>query len=93
VVETDAPSFQAAIPIINAEYHTGFLNRRKLAEGREEADPYMIGYCKVHGCTLIASESKAKHNKLPAVSERNRVRCIDVNDFLVERGLKMERRK
>ncbi len=93
VVETDAASFNKAIPIINAEYNTGFLNAQKQAEGKEEADPYLIGYCKVHNCTLIASESKTKNNKIPAVSERNGVRCIDINDFLIERGLRMERKK
>ncbi len=71
VVETDAASINAAIPIINFEYNTGFLNARKQAEGKEEADPYLIGYCMVHNCTLIASESKTKNNKIPAVSERN----------------------
>jgi len=35
VVETDAASFNEAIPIINAEYNTGFLNARKQAEGKE----------------------------------------------------------
>lgn len=93
VVETDTASFNAAKLIINAEYNTGFLNARKQAEGKEEADPYLIGYCKVHNCTLIASESKAKSNKIPAVSARNGVRCIDINDFLIERGLRMERKK
>jgi len=93
VAETDAASFNEAIPIINAEYNTGFLNVRKQAEGKEEADPYLIGYCKLHNCTLIASESKTKNNKIPAVSERNGVRCIDINDFLIERGLRMERKK
>jgi len=93
VVETDAASFNAAIPIINEEYNTGFLNARKQAEGKEEADPYLIGYSKVHNCTLIASENKTKNNKIPAVSERNGVRCIDINDFLIERGLRMERKK
>lgn len=67
IVETDAASFNAAIPIINTEYNTGFLNARKQAEGKEEADPYLIGYCKVHNCTLIISESKVKNNKIPAV--------------------------
>ena len=93
VVETEASSFNAAIPIINAEYNTGFLNVRKQAEGKEEADPYLIGYCKVHNCTLITDESKIKNNKIPAVSERNGVKCIDVNDFLIERELRMERKK
>jgi len=93
VVETDAPSFKAATPIINAEYNTGFFDAKKQAEGKEEADPYLIGYCKVHNCVLITDESKTKHNKIPAVSAKNGVKCIDINDFLVERGLRMERKK
>lgn len=93
VVETDADSFNAAIPIINAEYNTGFLNARKQAEGKEEADPYLIGYCKVNNFTLIANESKTKNNKIPAVCVRNGVRCIDINEFLIERELRMERKK
>jgi hypothetical protein len=92
VFETDAASINEAIPIINAEYYTGFLNARKQAEGKEEADPYLIGYCKVHNCTLIANESKIKNHKIPAVSARNGVRCIDINDFLIERELRMHRK-
>ncbi|MDH5603934.1 MAG: DUF4411 family protein, partial [Cyclobacteriaceae bacterium] len=92
VIDTDAASFNAAIPIINAEFNTGFLNARKQAEGKEEADPYLIGLCKVHNYTLIASESKTKNNKIPAVSARNGVKCIDINDFLIERDLRMERK-
>lgn len=93
VVETDAATINAAIPIINSEYNTGFLNARKQAEGKEEADPYLIAFCKVHNCTLITNENKIKNNKIPAVSKRNEVKCININDFLIERGLKMERKK
>jgi len=93
VVVTDADSFNAAIPIINEEYNTGFFDAKKQAEGKEEADPYLIGYCKVHGCVLITNESKTKPNKIPMVSAKNGVRCIDIFDFLGERGLKMERKK
>lgn len=93
VVETDAESFNAARPIINEEYNTGFLNATKQAEGKEEADPYLIGYCKVHKCVLITDESKMKPNKIPVVAEKNGVRSIDVYDFFQERGLRMERRK
>lgn len=93
VVETDVGSFNAAKQIINAEYNTGFLNASKQAEGKEEADPYLIGYCMVYGCVLITDESKLKPNKIPAVAEKNGVKCIDVFEFLQERGLKMERRK
>ena len=84
MVDTDAASFNEAIPIINAEYNTGFLNARKQAEGKEEADPYLIGYCKVHNCTLIASESKTKNNKIPAVSERNGVAVLTLMTFLLK---------
>ncbi|MFI5263095.1 MAG: DUF4411 family protein [Candidatus Kapaibacterium sp.] len=93
VVTTDAESIKASIPIINEEYNTGFFNKQKLADGKEEADPYLIGYCKAHSCILITGESKTKPNKLPKVSEKNGVKCIDIYDFLTERGLKMERKK
>lgn len=93
VVPTDAESINAAIPIINQEYSTGFFDAKKQAEGKEEADPYLIGYCKVHNCVLITNESKTRLNKIPAVSSKNGVTCIDINDFLIERGLRMERKK
>lgn len=93
VVETDGASISAAIPIVNEEYSTGFFDAKKQAEGKEEADPYLIGYCKVHNCVLITNESKTKHNKIPAVAKKNGIKCIDINDFLNERGLRMERKK
>mgnify|MGYP001359270863 CR=1 FL=1 len=93
IVKTDASSFNAARLIINEEYNTGFLNVSKLAEGKEEADPYLIGFCKVHNCVLITDENKLKSNKIPAVAKKNDVLCIDVYEFLQERGLRMERKK
>ncbi len=93
VFETDVESINASRPIINTEYNTGFLKASKQAEGKEEADPYLIGYCMVHDCVLITDESKLKPNRIPAVAEKNGVKCIDVYEFLQERGLKMERRK
>jgi hypothetical protein len=93
IVETDAQSINASRPIINEEYQSGFFNASKQAEGKEEADPFLIGYCKIHNCVLITSESKTKPNKLPAIAKKHNVKCIDINDFLSERGLRMERRK
>ena len=93
VVATDIESINAAIPIINEEYQSGFFDAKKQAEGKEEADPYLIGYCKIHQCVLITNESKTKPNKIPGVSAKNGVKCIDINDFLIARGLKMERKK
>ncbi len=89
VKETDIECYIAATPIINEEYNTGFFNSGKLAEGKEEADPYLIAYCKVHDCTLITNESKNKPNKIPAVARKNGVICIDIYDFLRERNLRM----
>ena len=93
VFQTDAECINAAIPIINEEYNTGFFNAKKLADGKEEADPYLIAYCKVNNCVLITNENKNKPNKIPGVSAKNGVKCIDIYDFFIERELKMERKK
>lgn len=93
VHKTDTASITASIPIINEEFNSGFLDSKKQAEGKEEADPYLIGYCKTHSYVLITNESKIKQNKIPAIAEKNGVKCIDINDFLKERGLRMERKK
>lgn len=91
VAETDAASFNAARPIINEEYGTGFFDAKKLATGKEEADSYLIAYCMVHKCILLTNENKFKPNKIPAVAEKNGVYCIDILEFLEDRGLRMIR--
>ena len=93
VVPTDSETFNAAISIINEEYNSGFFDAKKLAIGQEEADPYLIAYCKVHNCILITNESKIKPNKIPNVSKKNGVKCIDIFEFLIEREMRMERKK
>ncbi|MBK9248464.1 MAG: DUF4411 family protein [Ignavibacteria bacterium] len=93
IVETDANCINEAIPIINDQYTTGFFDSKKLAAGKDEADPYLISYCKINNCTLITCESKVKPNKMPAVAKKYGVKCIDINEFLMERELKMERKK
>lgn len=62
-------------------------------EGKDEADPYLIAYCKVHNCILITNENKNKPNKIPKIAEKFGVDCIDIYDFLLHRGLRMERKK
>ena len=54
---------------------------------------YVIAYCKVNSFVLITNENKNKPNKIPGVSAKHSVRCIDIYDFFVERELKMERKK
>ncbi|MEX2235811.1 MAG: DUF4411 family protein [Cyclobacteriaceae bacterium] len=92
VVATDEICFNAARPIINQEYSTGFFDAKKQADGKEEADPYLIAYCQINGCTLITNESKMHPHRIPAVAKKLNVKCIDIADFLEERGLRMQRR-
>lgn len=93
VVPVDEETIIASIPIVNEEYETGFFDPKKQAEGIEEADPYLIAFCKVNNCTLITNESKLKSNKIPAVAAKNGVECIDINEFLEQTGLRMVRRQ
>ncbi len=92
VKKVDESVINEAIPIINTEYTSGFLNQKKLADGKNEADPYLIAYCKVHGCKLISDEKKFVSNKIPEVAKKNDVYCINLYDFFEERGLKMVRK-
>ncbi|MEK6615782.1 MAG: DUF4411 family protein [Bacteroidota bacterium] len=93
VYETTSECYNAAIPIANEEYNTGFFNAKKQAEGKEEADPFLIAYCMVNNCVLITNESPTRHNRIPAVAKKKGVTCIDAYAFIRDRGLKMERRK
>jgi hypothetical protein len=92
IIATDETIINEAIPIINQEYNTGFLNKNKLASGKNEADPYLIAYCKKNSFVLITTESKFKPNKMPAVARKHGIRPIDLNEFFNERGLKMVRK-
>lgn len=89
---SDETVINEAIPIINQEYNTGFLNKNKLANGKDEADPYLIAYCKKNNFILITNESKYKPNRIPAVANKNDVRNINIYEFFEARGLKMVRK-
>lgn len=93
VVETDVASLAFAQAVINAEKDTGFLKAAKLARGEDEADPYLIGYAKQHASTIVSHENPTRPNKLPQVASRHGVKCLSIEDFLAERGLKMVRKK
>jgi len=68
------------------------MRKTGLADGKDEADPYLIAYCKVHGFKLISDEKKFVSNKIPEVAKKNDVHCINLYDFFEERGLKMVRK-
>lgn len=93
IIETDIETFNQAKPIINQEYSTGFFDAKKQALGKEEADPYLIAFCKIHNYTLVTNENETKPNKIPAVAKKNGVTCINIYDFLKQRGMRMQRTK
>lgn len=92
VKKSDEAVINAAIPIINDEFNSGFLKKEKLEKGKDEADPYLIAFCKLYRYTLISDEKKFVSNKIPEVAKKNGVRCINLYDFFEERGLKMVRK-
>jgi len=92
VKKIDENVINESISIINAEYNSGFLNKKKLADGKNEADPYLIAYCKKNGFKLISDERKFVSNKIPEVAKKNGVHCINLYEFFEERGLKMVRK-
>lgn len=92
VKKVDEAVINEAIPIINAEYYSGFLKKEKLEKGKDEADPYLIAFCKLNGYTLVSDEKNYVSNKIPKVAEKNGVRCISLYQFFEERGLKMVRK-
>lgn len=92
VKKIDEDVINEAIPIINNEYDSGFLKKNKLADGKDEADPYLIAICKLNGYKLISDEKKFVSNKIPEVAKKNGVDCISLYEFFEERGLKMVRK-
>lgn len=92
VKKSDEEVINASIPIINSEFNTGFFKKEKIEKGKDEADPYLIGFCKLNRYTLISDEKKLVSNKIPAVAKKNGVRCINLYEFFEERGLKMVRK-
>lgn len=92
VKQVNEDVINVAIPIINKEYNSGFLDKKKLADGMNEADPYLIAFCKINNFKLVSDERKLVFNKIPEVAKRNGVQCISLYDFFEERGLKMVRK-
>lgn len=92
VKKSDEAVINEAIPIINSEFNTGFFKKVKIEKGKDEADPFLIAFCKLNGYTLISDEKKFVSNKIPEVSKKNGVRCINLYEFFEERGLKMVRK-
>lgn len=92
VKKIDEDVINEAIPIINNEYDSGFLKKNKLVDGKDEADPYLIAFCKLNGYKLISDEKKFVSNKIPEVAKKYGVECINLYEFFEERGLKMVRK-
>lgn len=69
------------------EKHPELLDRKKMMNGDEEADPFLIALAYVKGCTIITQESKEKPNKIPVIANHYQIKCINLFEFFNERGL------
>jgi hypothetical protein len=77
--------------IINEDINTGFLKRQKLIEGKDEADPFLIGNAAVEKFVIVTKEKSTVSNKLPQVALKYGARSIGIADFLKERDFKLQR--
>jgi len=91
VIPTDPEVLASAGRVINENLHLGFPDPKKWQEGKNDADPFLIGVATVRSLTIITQESKNKPNKIPQIAAKYGVRSIDVYDFMAERGFRMTR--
>lgn len=54
---------------------------------RDQADPYLIAYAKVHNLTVITYENPKSPKKIPAICKTMDVDCINLDEFLERESL------
>ena len=77
--------------IIRENINTGFLKRQKLIEGKDEADPFLIGNAAVEKFVIVTKEKSTVSNKLPQVALKYGACSIGIAEFLKERDFKLQR--
>lgn len=81
IIPTSTEILIAAAQVINENQNTGFLNPQKWAEGKNEADPYLIAIGMLSGHVIITHENFDKPNRIPKVAGKYGVQAISVLDF------------
>jgi Domain of unknown function (DUF4411) len=89
ITPMDEASYAATQPILQAEWNTGFFSSQKQAAGKDEADPYLIGFALTHDCIIVTEEKTGTHNKLPAVAAKNGAITINLFEFIEKIGIRM----
>lgn len=77
--------------IIRETVSSGFLKRQNLTEGKDEADPFLIGNAVAEHFLIITNENPAVSNKLPQVALKYGASSIGISEFLKNRGFKLQR--
>jgi predicted nucleic acid-binding protein len=69
------------------EKHPELLDKKKMMNGEDEADPFLIALAYVKGCTIITQESKDNLNKIPTVANKYKIKCMNLFEFFNAQGL------
>jgi len=89
--ETTEKAMNLSQRVIRENAATGFLKRQKLIEGKDEADPFLIGNAATEGFIIVTKENATVSNKIPQVALKYGARSIGIAEFLKERDFRMQR--
>jgi hypothetical protein len=69
------------------EEHPELLDKKKMMNGEEETDPFLIALAYVKGCTIITQENKDNPNRIPSIASKYDIKCINLFEFFSTQGL------
>jgi hypothetical protein len=81
----DSEIWDAATKIM--EKHPELIDKKKMMNGEEEADPFLITLACVKGLTIITQESKDNPNKIPAIANKYKINCLNLFEFFNAQNL------
>lgn len=79
IVPIDADIWNVGTEIISK--YPELLDKKKMMNGDEEADPFLIALAYVKGCTIITQESKTNPIKIPTIASKYDIKCINLFEF------------
>jgi hypothetical protein len=88
VIASDEECGIVASIFLNGQYR-GLVRRKNILKGSPVADPFIIAAAKTRNGIVVTEESaKSKGARIPAVCNELGIKCINLEGFLEEQGLK-----